>query len=67
MINPKSKEPRRGRPPTGVTKKRYFRMDDDSYAIVVKASEIKGETISEFIRRVVLASANRTVSANKKQ
>jgi hypothetical protein len=56
-------EPRRpGRPATGKTPKRYFRMDDDSWADVVSASEASGETTSEYVRRVLLRDAKRVLS-----
>ncbi len=56
-------EPRRpGRPATGTTPKRYFRMDDDSWAEVVKASEATSETTSEYVRRVLLKDAKRVLS-----
>jgi hypothetical protein len=52
----------RGRPATGLTPKRYFRMDDDSWAEVVKASEAERETTSEYVRRVLLRDAKRVLS-----
>jgi hypothetical protein len=56
-------EPRRpGRPATGKTPKRYFRMDDDSWADVVSASEASGETTSEYVRKVLLRDAKRVLS-----
>lgn len=50
---------RRGRPATGTTPKRYFRMDDENYAKVVEAAEQRGETVSDFIRRALLNSVRR--------
>jgi hypothetical protein len=52
----------RGRPATGLTPKRYFRMDDESWAEVVKASEAERETASEYVRRVLLRDAKRVLS-----
>jgi hypothetical protein len=52
----------RGRPATGLTPKRYFRMDDDSWAEVVRASEATRETTSEYVRRVLLRDAKRVLS-----
>jgi hypothetical protein len=52
----------RGRPATGLTPKRYFRMDDDSWAEVVKASEATQESTSEYVRRVLLRDAKRVLS-----
>lgn len=49
-----------GRPATGVTPKRYFRMDDDDWQLVKNAAEARGETMSDFIRRVILNAAKRT-------
>lgn len=51
----------RGRPATGQTPKRYFRMDDDSWQRIVDAAEVAGETVSEYVRRVLLRDANRTL------
>jgi hypothetical protein len=60
-------QPRRpGRPATGKTPKRYFRMDDNSWADVVSASEASGETTSEYVRRVLLRDAKRVLSARAK-
>jgi hypothetical protein len=56
-------EPRRpGRPATGKTPKRYFRMDDESWDEVVKASEASNETTSEYVRKVLLRDAKRVLS-----
>jgi hypothetical protein len=52
----------RGRPATGLTPKRNFRMDDDSWTEVVRASEASGETTSEYVRRVLLRDAKRVLS-----
>ena len=49
----------RGRPATGQTPKRYFRMDDESYATVEAAAKAQGEDTSSYIRRVLLNSAKR--------
>lgn len=54
----KKAEPRRpGRPATGQTPKRNFRMDDESYAIVEAAAQAAEQTTSEFIRDTLLAAA----------
>lgn len=59
-MSKKQEKPRgRGRPATGVTPKRYFRMSDDDWQIVVGAAESRGETTSDFIRRVILSAAKR--------
>lgn len=49
----------RGRPATGQTPKRYFRMDDESWSTVEAAAQSQGEDTSSYIRRVLLASAKR--------
>jgi hypothetical protein len=53
---------RPGRPATGQTPKRYFRMDDDDWERIVKASDKTGETASEYVRRVLLRDAKRVLS-----
>jgi hypothetical protein len=56
-------EPRRpGRPATGKTPKRYFRMDDESWAEVVRASQAANLTTSEYVRTVLLRDAKRVLS-----
>jgi hypothetical protein len=49
----------RGRPATGQTPKRYFRMDDVSWSTVEAAAKAQGEDVSSYVRRVLLASAKR--------
>ena len=51
----------RGRPATGQTPKRYFRMDDDGWGIVEAAAKARGEDVSSYVRRVLLASAKRVL------
>jgi hypothetical protein len=58
MTKQKEKRPP-GRPATGQTPKRYFRMDDESWAIVETAARAQGEDVSSYVRRVLLASAKR--------
>jgi hypothetical protein len=60
----KTAEPKRkpGRPATGQMPRRIFRMDDESWAEVVKASEAEQETTSEYVRRVLLRDAKRVLS-----
>lgn len=51
-----------GRPATGVTPKQYFRMPADEYAKVEQAATLTDDgNTSAFIRRVLLAAANRTL------
>lgn len=51
----------RGRPATGETPKRYFRMDESDWQLVTDAAKRRGETTSDFIRRVLLNSARKLV------
>jgi hypothetical protein len=62
MKPPQTETRRPGRPATGLTPKRYFRMDDDSWAEVVRASEASKETASEYVRKVLLRDAKRVLS-----
>ncbi len=48
-----------GRPASGHTPKRYFRMDDDSYELVKNAALAADETTSDYIRRVLLRDAKK--------
>jgi hypothetical protein len=52
----------RGRPATGQTPKRYFRMDDTSWQAVEAAAKAQNEDVSSYIRRVLLASAKRILA-----
>ena len=52
---------RPGRPATGQTPKRYFRMDDESWALIEAAAKSQGEDVSSYVRRVLLANAKRTL------
>jgi uncharacterized protein (DUF1778 family) len=56
----------RGRPATGQTPKRYFRMDDDGWAQVENAAVASGETTSEYVRNVLLKDASRILRDQKK-
>lgn len=51
----------RGRPATGQTPKRYFRMDDESWSLLIAAAAATGETVSEYLRRVALRDARRVL------
>ncbi len=55
----------RGRPATGQTPKRYFRMDDESWQQIVDAADSLGETISEYLRRVMLRDAKRILKRDE--
>jgi predicted HicB family RNase H-like nuclease len=56
-----SKEPakRIGRPPTGQTPKRIFRMDDEGWQAVEAAARAAGVTTSEWVREVLSRAAKR--------
>lgn len=56
------KEPERGpgRPATGKTPKRYFRMDDEGWEAIVEAAEAREQTASDFIRETLLRAAKRS-------
>jgi len=54
---PKPRKP--GRPATGQMPKRYFRMDDESWALVEQAAKAIGSTVSEFVRDTILRAAKR--------
>lgn len=49
----------RGRPATGQTPKRYFRMDDDGWQAVEEAAEAAGVTTSEWVRDCLLRAVKR--------
>jgi len=56
-------QPRKpGRPATGQTPKRIFRMDDDGWATVEKAAQNAGVTTSEWIRECLLKAARRSAN-----
>ena len=48
-----------GRPRTGITPKRYFRMDDDSWALVEESAQRAGVTVSDWVREKLLKAAKR--------
>ena len=56
-----SKEPakRMGRPPTGQTPKRYFRMDDESWEAVEATAKAAGVTTSEWVRACLMRAVKR--------
>ena len=53
---------KRGRPATGHTPKRYFRMDDEGWEAVERAAHIAGVTTSEWIRECLLRAPKRSLS-----
>ena len=52
---------RPGRPATGQTPKRVFRMSDDEYGQIRDAAGLHDETVSEYMRRVLLRDARRVL------
>lgn len=61
-----TKKETRGRKPTGITPKRYFRMPDTDYEIVKNAAEIRGVTISDYIRTVLVKNARKIIKNKSK-
>lgn len=59
MKAPKEATRGRGRPATGQTPKRYFRMDDEGWSLVEQAAERAGVTISDWIRERLIKAAKR--------
>lgn len=59
MKAPKEAPRGRGRPATGQTPKRYFRMDDEAWGLVEQAAERAGVTISDWIRERLIKAAKR--------
>ena len=55
----KEKKPKMGRPATGQTPKRYFRMDDAAWGLVEQAATANGQTVSDFVRETLLRAARR--------
>jgi hypothetical protein len=50
-----------GRPATGRTPKRYFRIKDDAWQMVIDAAAASGETISDYLRRVLARDSARVL------
>lgn len=55
----KSAKRARGRPATGETPKRYFRMSDEEYAQVIEAAQCRDESVSAYIRNVLIRDSKR--------
>ena len=55
----KEQKRQRGRPATGQTPKRYFRMDDAGWAAVEQAATANGQTVSDFVRDALLRAVKR--------
>jgi uncharacterized protein (DUF1778 family) len=58
---PRAKPKKRGRPATGQTPKRYFRINDESWRQIVKAAGISGGTISDYMRQVLLRDSQKVL------
>lgn len=54
-------KPKIGRPATGQIPQRIFRMGEEDWAKIAAAAEASGETVSVYIRRVLLKDAGRVL------
>ena len=54
-----------GRPATGQTPKRYFRIKDESWEQIIKAAHASGGTISDYLRRVLIRDAQKVLGKGK--
>jgi hypothetical protein len=59
MKAPRTINRKPGRPATGQTPKRYFRMDDDGWTAIEKAAEAAGVTTSKWVRERLLSAVKR--------
>ena len=62
---PKPKAKKAGRPATGQTPKRYFRIKDEAWDKIVAAADFHGGTISEYLRRVLVTDAEKVLKRAK--
>lgn len=53
-----------GRPATGKSPQRIFRMDDDAWELVEKAAAASEQTISAFVRDTLVKAAKRRLNAS---
>lgn len=60
-MKPTEPKPKVGRPATGQTPKRYFRMDDESWETVERAAKAREQTVSDFVRETLLRAAKRAL------
>lgn len=61
-------EPRgRGRPATGQMPKRYFRMGDDDWQQIESAASASDQTVSEYVRSVLMNHAARILKSAQKK
>ncbi|MBS0266230.1 MAG: DUF1778 domain-containing protein [Planctomycetes bacterium] len=61
----KGKVKKAGRPATGQTPKRYFRIKDESWDMIIAAAEAQGGTISDYLRRVLVKDAEKVLKKGK--
>jgi hypothetical protein len=61
IMKNKTDKPKIGRPSTGTTPKRYFRMDAKGWQQVETAAIALGDSTSEYVRRVLLKDSSRTI------
>jgi uncharacterized protein (DUF1778 family) len=62
MTKEKQEKRGRGRPATGQTPKRYFRMDDESWALIEAAAKAQGEDVSTYVRKALISNAKRVLA-----
>lgn len=58
---------KRGRPATGKTPHRFFRMPDEDWQKVKDAADLEGVTASDFVRDVLLRAADRVLKKHEKE
>jgi uncharacterized protein (DUF1778 family) len=56
---PKARKP--GRPASGQTPKRYFRIKDEQWDQIIAAAHAQGGTISDYLRKVLVKDAERVL------
>jgi hypothetical protein len=61
----KSKARKPGRPATGQTPKRYFRIKDEQWDEIIAAAAAQGGTISDYLRKVLTRDAQRVLGKHK--
>lgn len=62
----RSKPKKLGRPATGQTPKRYFRIKDESWEQIIKAAHATDRTISDYLRRVLIKDSQRVLKKRGK-
>jgi hypothetical protein len=61
----KAKAKKPGRPATGQTPKRYFRIKDEAWEEIIAAATAEGGTISDYLRKVLTRDAQKVLSRYK--